>query len=132
MRIAAMIKIRRSVECQRWQRFSRYLGDEYLVCAVHPLGSAQIPCPDFTKVTENWAPVGATYYNGELILDSPAYLTTAERLELIATHPLFTGECPSCGSTFAGAPAVHWDCPNCVWVDDGVRRERSPTISTPQ
>jgi hypothetical protein len=117
-----MIKIRHSEECQRCQMFSGYLGDEYPVCGIFPLGPAEIPCPDFAEVTEDCVPVGAAYYNGELILDSPAYLTTADRLELIDTHPLYTGECPSCGFVFAEAPAIHWDCPNpeCDWIDDSV------------
>ncbi|NJM78297.1 MAG: hypothetical protein HC852_24100 [Acaryochloridaceae cyanobacterium RU_4_10] len=70
-------------ECDRCQRFSGYLGDEFLVCAVHPSGPTQTPCPDFAEVVEDCVPVGAAYYNGELILDSPAYLTTAERLACI-------------------------------------------------
>jgi hypothetical protein len=67
------------------------LGDQYPVCGIFPLGPPEIPCPGFAEVTEDGVPVGGAYYNGELILDSPAYLTTAERLELINTHPLFTG-----------------------------------------
>jgi hypothetical protein len=54
------------------------------------------PCPDFTEVIEEGVPVGGAYYNGVLVLDTPAYLTTEERLELIDTHPLFTGVCPKC------------------------------------
>jgi hypothetical protein len=117
-----MIKVRQSEECKRCQRFSGYCGSEFLVCAVHPLGPVEIPCPDFAEVTENCAPVGAAYYNGELILDSPAYLTTADRLELIDTHPLYTGLCPICSFVFTEAPTIHWDCPNpeCDWMDDSV------------
>ncbi|MDL5055381.1 hypothetical protein QQ056_17765 [Oscillatoria laete-virens NRMC-F 0139] len=38
------------------------------------------------------------------------------------THPLFTGICPKCGHLFdrANPPPVHWDCPECGWVDDSV------------
>ena len=40
----------RSELCDRCQRFSGYLGDGFLVCAVHPTGPAEIPCPDFAEV----------------------------------------------------------------------------------
>jgi hypothetical protein len=32
------------------QRFSGYLGSEFLVCAIHPSGPAQSPYPDFAEV----------------------------------------------------------------------------------
>lgn len=117
-----MIKIRRWTECQRCQLFSGFLGDEYPVCGIFPLGPAVIPCPDFAEVTEDCVPVGGAYYNGELIRDSAGYLTTADRLELIAKHPLFTGKCPECGFVFVEAPTIHWDCPSpkCDWIDDSV------------
>ncbi|NJM74742.1 MAG: hypothetical protein HC852_01960 [Acaryochloridaceae cyanobacterium RU_4_10] len=112
--------IRLSSECDRCQRFSGYLGDEFLVCAVHPSGPAQTPCPDFAEVVEDCVPFGAAYYNGELILDGPSYLTTAERLELIETHPMFTGKCLNGGEAFAEVPIIHWDCEGCNWKDDSV------------
>lgn len=115
-----MIEIRHSPECQRCQLFSGFLEDEYPVCGIYPLGPAEIPCPDFAEITEDCVPVGGAYYNGEFILDSPAYLTTAERLELVETHPLFTGKCPNCGAQFDKTPSVHWDCKNCGWLDDSV------------
>jgi hypothetical protein len=46
-----MIKIRRWTECQRCQLFSGFLGDEYPVCGIFPLGPKEIPCPDFAEVT---------------------------------------------------------------------------------
>jgi hypothetical protein len=107
-----MIEIRRWTECQRCQLCSGFLGDEYLVRGIFPLGPSVIPCPDFAEVTEDCVPVGAAYYNGALVLGSSAYLTTADRPELIDTHPLFTNKCPSCGFVFAEAPAIYWDCPN--------------------
>jgi hypothetical protein len=117
-----MIKIRRWTECQRCQLFSGFLGDEFPVCGIFPLGPSQIPCPDFAEVTEDCVPVGGAYYNGKLILDSAGYLTTAERLELIETHPLFTGICPKCKKAIAGSNRIHWDCPNqkCDWIDNSV------------
>jgi hypothetical protein len=107
-------------ECDRCQMFSGHLGEEYLVCGIHPSGSTETPCPDFALVVENWVPVGAAYYGGELVRDWPSYLSSADRLHLIETHPLFTGVCPQCRFRYPETPAVHWDCPNCGWVDDTV------------
>jgi hypothetical protein len=117
-----MIKIRRSEECQRCQLFSGFLGDQYPVCGIFPLGPPDIPCPDFALITEQCEPLGAGYYDGELVLQPAHYLSTAERLEILDTHPIFTNECPSCGFVFEEAPVVHWDCPNpeCGWIDDSV------------
>ncbi|MCG9890856.1 MAG: hypothetical protein MH252_07260 [Thermosynechococcaceae cyanobacterium MS004] len=115
-----MIKPRRSEECDHCQRFSGYLSAEYLVCAVHPLGPAEIPCPDFAEVVGQWEPLGAGYYDCELVLQPEHYLTTEERLEILETHPLFTGVCPKCGATIPGEDLVHWDCAVCGWKDDSV------------
>lgn len=109
-------------ECHHCQRFSGSLDPTHLVCAVHPSGPAQVPCPDFAKVVGQWEPLGAGYYDGELVLQPEHYLSTEERLEILDTHPLFTGKCPECGFVFAEAPEIHWDCPNpeCDWLDDSV------------
>jgi len=45
----------------------------HLVCAVHPTGPNTDTCPDFREYPnaepeELWEPEGASYYNGELIL----------------------------------------------------------------
>ena len=47
-------------------------------------------------------------------------LTPEQRLEILETHPLFTGKCPQCGHEFADYPLIHWDCPACGWIDDSV------------
>jgi hypothetical protein len=109
-------------ECDSCQRFSGYLGTEYLVCAIHPHGPAEIPCPDFAEIVGQWEPVGAAYYDGELVLQPPHYLTTAERLELLETHPMFTGVCPRCGAAIAIEGRVHYDCESsgCGWMDDSL------------
>jgi len=43
-------------------------------------------------------------------------------LELLDTHPLFTGLCPQCEHPFPKyeRPPVHWDCAECGWMDDSV------------
>ena len=69
---------------------------------------------------EQWEPEGATYYNGELILQ-PKQKTSEEQLWLLGNHPLFTGICPQCGTSFERdyQARVHWDCA-CGWIDDSI------------
>jgi hypothetical protein len=93
-----MIEPRRSPECDRCQRFSGYCGPDFLVCAIHPSGPAQSPCLDFAEVAGQWEPLGGAYYNGELLRTPKQSLTTAQRWEILNTHPLFTGVCPKCGA----------------------------------
>ncbi len=115
-----MTNIRHSKECQRCQLFSGCLGDEDPVCGIHPLGPVEIPCLDFAEITEQCQPLGAAYYGDELVIQPEHYLSTEERLEILDTHPLFTGKCPNCGEAIAQTPVVHWDCPGCKWLDDSV------------
>lgn len=122
-----------------------YAHNSHLVCAVHPSGHDSNSCPDFqadpdigkTKFVdflgllqiesnrnsyephsdeEQWQPEGATYYNGELILQRE------EKLWLQDNYPLFNSTCPSCKYHFpqANLHVVHFDCPNCGWVDDSI------------
>jgi hypothetical protein len=107
-------------ECDRCQLSAH---SNYLVCAIHPEGPEGNECLDFAPVAgseEQWQPLGGSYYNGELICDWTHYLTTQERLELLDTHPLFTGLCPNCEVPIRETtpPRVHWDCPECGWLDD--------------
>jgi hypothetical protein len=69
---------------------------------------------------EQWEPEGATYYNGELILQ-PKKKTREEQLWLLDNHPLFTSVCPQCGACFERdyQARVHWDC-ECGWMDDSI------------
>jgi len=69
-----------------------------------------------------WEPEGVSYYNGELILQSQPRWTQEEQLELLDTHPLFTGKCPQCSAQYdrSSTARVHWDCPICGWMDDTV------------
>jgi len=70
---------------------------------------------------EQWEPEGASYYNGELIVQPRQRWTREQQLELLETHPMFTGKCPSCGAFFNSdyTARVHWDC-ECGWMDDTV------------
>jgi len=50
-----------------------YAHNPHLICAVHPTGPNTDTCPDFlenpdAEPDELWEPEGASYYNGELIL----------------------------------------------------------------
>jgi predicted RNA-binding Zn-ribbon protein involved in translation (DUF1610 family) len=71
-------------------------------------------------------PLGAAYYDGELVLHPEHYLMTEQRLKILDTHPLFTGVCPSCGMAIAshqesaGEGIVHYDCEACRWMDESV------------
>ncbi|MCC3509504.1 MAG: hypothetical protein JGK29_10425 [Microcoleus sp. PH2017_17_BER_D_A] len=94
-------------ECDRCILYAR---NPHLVCAVHPAGPNADTCLDFranpnAESEELWEPEGASYYNGELIL-----------------QPRFTGRCPRCEMTYPKyeVPPVHWDCAECGWMDDSV------------
>jgi hypothetical protein len=64
----------------------------HLICAVHRAGPNADTCPDFlenpdAEPEELWEPEGASYYNGELILQRPAAVDTpCKQLELLDTH----------------------------------------------
>jgi len=83
--------------------------------ACHPVNPNASP-------QELWEPEGASYYNGELILQQRQGWTLEQQLELLDTHPLFTGQCPRCEMTYPKyeTPPVHWDCSECGWMDDSV------------
>jgi hypothetical protein len=113
--------LRRLPECDRCQMFSH---SEYLVCAIHPEGYKGMSCPDFAQIPgfiedSPWAPIGYTYYGGELVSNSQPHLSREDQLWMLEHHPLFTGKCPLCQSEIPGAHA-HFDCDRCGWIDDSV------------
>lgn len=104
-----------------------YSHNPHLVCAVHPSGVEGNSCLDFrpdpnAEPEELWSPEGYSWYGGELIPNRRSRLTPEEQLEILETHPFFTGVCPRCGYEFdkINPPEVHWDCPSCGWIDDSV------------
>ena len=119
--------------CDRCEFYAHSL---YMVCGVHPCGVESDHCVDFRLATraiaasddplswygEQWHPEGASYYGGELILDLAGVRSQGEQLELLDTHPLFTGRCPRCEMPLlqTDPPRVHWDCGRCGWMDDSV------------
>ena len=65
-------------ECSRCLLWAH---NPYLVCGVHPTGPNTNTCIDFqenpnAEAEELWEPEGASYYNGELILQRPAAVDT--------------------------------------------------------
>lgn len=69
------------------------------------------PC----ETEQLWEPEGASYYAGELLKQPRQRWTREEQLQLLDTHPMFTGRCPQCGSEYERdyRAVVHWDCPDC-------------------
>jgi predicted RNA-binding Zn-ribbon protein involved in translation (DUF1610 family) len=126
------------LHCERCRFNAR---DYHLVCALHPTGPTSDTCLDFEadskpegrcfidllgllqRQTEidQWEPEGASFYNGQLILQPRQCWTPEQQVELIKTHPMFTGICPACGAVFERdyRALVHWDCP-CGWKDDSI------------
>jgi hypothetical protein len=105
----------------------------YMVCAINPKGVDGPSCPDYRSGTstaqdqpldwfEPWQPENASYYGDELVLSPVNRLTMRQRLELLNTHPLFTGRCPNCEQTLHQTDPlrIHWDCQHCGWTDDSV------------
>jgi hypothetical protein len=122
-------------ECDRC-RF--YAHNPHLICTIFPNGPADDHCPHFCpdpeiEPEELWAPQGTKFIDGELVIDERSfydgveiiqpvnYLTPQEKLELLDTHPYFTGRCPQCKMPYSDdAAPVHWDCSYCGWVDDTI------------
>ncbi len=101
-------------DCDRCENFSGYDDEHFLVCAIHPAGPEESPCPDWVLVVEDdsWFPVGAVYVEDELVLTQTHFLEVCERNVESMIHPRFTGRCSQCGNEFDGCqpPPVHWDC----------------------
>jgi hypothetical protein len=104
-----------------------YAKSPHLVCAIHPSGVQTENCPDFRanpniQSEELWTPEGYYWYGEELIPYKRSRLTQEDRLQIAKTHPFFTGICSKCGYNFDlnNPPLVHWDCPQCGWIDDSV------------
>ena len=108
-------------DCDRCLLYAR---NPLIVCAVHPEGVDTEKCLDFrlnpeVEELEPWSPEGYSFYDGVLV-KNPSRYTQEEQLEMLETHPYFTGFCPKCNHQFdlKNPPLVHWDCPSCGWVDD--------------
>lgn len=133
-----MIKPRAVHKLPECDRCRFYCGNPYLFCAVMPDGPEDNFCLHFAldpdaEPEELWQPLGARYvgdelviervtYNGEEIRQPPQRWTREQQLELLDTHPMFTGKCPQCEYTFERdyTARVHWDCPECGWMDDSM------------
>jgi len=100
------------------KRFVDFLGLEYQQRDNEPYSNSY----DLEPNRELWEPAGASYYNGELVIQPQQRWTTEEQLELLDWHPMFTGKCPRYGALFDRdyTARVHYDCPVCGWMDDTV------------
>lgn len=60
-----------------------------------------------------------THYKHDTLTQVLSRLTRAEQLQVIITHPFFTGQCPQCQHKFAGIDLdlIDWHCVWCGWVD---------------
>jgi predicted RNA-binding Zn-ribbon protein involved in translation (DUF1610 family) len=111
----------------------------YLLCAVNPTGPPGSVCHDFEADPElggrryvdflellqqqaELEPAGMSFYNEQLVMQLRQRWTREQQLELLDTHPMFTGICPACGAEFERdyRALVHWDCHNCGWKDDSI------------
>lgn len=117
-----------------------YEGNPYIVCANFPSGPGDDFCPHFAldpdgnqrncgnrkepRFVNGDLVIGRdlSFYNGEEIIQPRQRWTPEEQLDLLDSHPMFTGRCPQCEVTFPryDKPPVHWDCPACGWVDNSV------------
>jgi hypothetical protein len=89
----------RAKECERCQLFTGGSGATDRVCRIYPAGPTAKPCPDHAPIAEDCSEIGGAYYDGQRIRDT-GYMSSADRLHLLSTHPLFTGVCPECGSEY--------------------------------
>ena len=107
-------------------RCTLYAHDPHLVCSVHPEGVETKKCLDFrldsnAQIEEQWSPQGYSWYGDELIPNRPSRYSQEEQLEILNNHPFFSGVCPQCRYEFdKDNPPVHFDCPNCDFIDDSV------------
>ncbi|MDV3002567.1 MAG: hypothetical protein N5P05_004222 (plasmid) [Chroococcopsis gigantea SAG 12.99] len=108
-------------DCNRCQFYSHQL---YFVCAIHPDGVEDDSCLDFRpdqnlQEEESWAPDGYFWYGGELIPERLSRKTREEQLQILDTHPFFTGVCPQCAEVFSTSPThgVKWQCDRCGWLE---------------
>ncbi|NJM67638.1 MAG: hypothetical protein HC851_19185 [Acaryochloris sp. RU_4_1] len=55
------------------------------------------------------------FYNGDPIAPITNHLTPEQKLELLDSHPIFTGRCPNCERPIRETtpPRVQWDCGEC-------------------
>ncbi|MGV2826807.1 hypothetical protein [Myxosarcina sp. GI1(2024)] len=85
-------------DCNRCLLYAH--NPHFLVCVIHSDGVDTKTCMDFrpnsnAEVAEQWSSEGYSWYEGELIPNRPSRYTQAEQLEILDTHPVFTGVCPN-------------------------------------
>ena len=94
-----------------------YSHQPNLVCAVHPFG-VYTTCLDFRpnpaaeEEEELWSPEGYSWRDDDLVPNKRPRYTQEEKLQILDTHPFFTGICPECGQKI-DKPGIKWECPAC-------------------
>ena len=60
------------------------------------------------------------FYNGDRIAPITDRLTIEQKLELLESHPIFTGRCPNCEVPMLETtpPRGHWECGECGWREE--------------
>lgn len=107
-------------------RCSLYARNPHLICAVHPDGIDTEFCLDFRpnpniKEDKQWSPFGYSWYGDQLISNRTSRYSQSEQMEILDNHPFFTGVCPQCRHRFNREnQIVHFDCPECGWMDNSV------------
>jgi predicted RNA-binding Zn-ribbon protein involved in translation (DUF1610 family) len=88
----------------------------------HPQEARSVDEELVIDTTESGCQGHRVTYLGEEIKQPPQRWTREQKLELLDTHPMFTGKCPQCGYTFDRdyTSRIHFDCPDCGWMDDSV------------
>ena len=104
-----------------------YSHNPLLICSVHPSGVETDNCIDFRpdpniELEEQWTPAGYSWYGGELIPNKLPKYTSEQQIEMLDTHPFFTGVCPNCKHQFdrTNHQIIHFDCTICGWTDDSI------------
>lgn len=110
-----------------------YANNPHIVCAIHPSGIDDSYCIDYRpkpsqKLKEFWQPVGWQFTDDGDILRRLTYPVgnnprpnLEQSWEILRTHPMFTEHCPNCNYKFdMKNPPVHFDCPECEWIDDSI------------
>jgi hypothetical protein len=84
-----------------YDRCLNYVHSNDLVCEIHPEGVDGEVCPDLR--------LPVTYETEHV----PS-LTRSQQLQILMTHPMFTGLCPQCRYVYGeNRDRMSWNCPMC-------------------
>ena len=67
---------------------------------------------------------GYGWYGDELIANRKSRYTKDEQMEILDTHPFFTGLCPKCGYKInENSGSVNCECPICFYKTNEVTKQ---------